>query len=649
MLSLIRRVIHSKVGLLVTFALLVLIALAFAAGDISSFSSGATGAPTGDVVATVDGRKITAAELQERAQTEMESLRQQQPTLDMVQFVNAGGLEGTLERMINGIALERFATDQGMVVSKRAIDGQIASIPALQGPDGKFSQTAYETLLAQRRLTDTQVRQDIARETSSQQLTLPTIGASQVPARLALPYASLLLEKRQGQMAFIPTRSLGAGAPPTDAEIAAFYKRMGARYVVPERRVIRYAVVTPGTVRASATPSEAEIVQAYQSQRAKYAATEKRTLVQVILPDQASASALTAKIKGGTPIADAARAAGLEAATLTGVEKAAYAAQASPELAAAAFAAPRGAIVGPLRSALGWTVVRVDSIEQVAGRTLDQVRGEITATLTAQKTVSALGKIHDALDDAIADRATFDELVADQKLAAMTSPSIVADGRDPDNAGMKPNPLLAPVIEAGFAAEQGDTPQIVPIGTDGSFAVVALDRITPAAKRPLAQIRDGVARDFAIDRARRAARKVAIDIVAGLNRGQPLASLLAATGLKLPPVQPLDASRAQLATAGNRIPPPLVLLFSMSERTAKLLEAPQNEGWFVIALSKIERGNAARRPEVINATRADIGKMIGREYVEQFAQAVRNQVGVEKNAAAIRAVRATLTGQGGTN
>src|SRR3546814_5573400 len=91
-----------------------------------------------------------------------------------------------------------------MRVSKRLVDGQIASIPALQGPDGKFSPEIYKSVLAQQRLTDAALRADMTREIFARQLIVPTVGASQIPMQVALPYAALLLEKRQGHVGFVP-------------------------------------------------------------------------------------------------------------------------------------------------------------------------------------------------------------------------------------------------------------------------------------------------------------------------------------------------------------------------------------------------------------------------------------------------------------
>ncbi|OYY89991.1 MAG: peptidylprolyl isomerase [Sphingomonas sp. 28-66-16] len=643
MLTFIRRLINSRTGVIFAFVLLGTIAVAFAVGDVTGIRSNGSGSASGSRAVTVGKSAISVDELKKRVQDEMESFRQQRPTLTMQDFLEGGGFEGTLERYINTIALDQFAQAQGMVVSKQVVDSQIASIPGLQGPDGKFSQTIYERLLAQRKLTDAQVRTEVARSVLTDQLTLPTVGASQVPNQLATPYASLLLEKRTGLAGFVPTRAMGAGAVPTDAEISTFYTRNIARYTIPERRVIRYAIVTPDQVKAGATPTESEIAKAYQQQAARFAATEKRSLSQVVIGDKAAADALVAKVKAGTPIDAAAKAIGLDAAKINDVDAKSYATQTSPEIAAQVFKADRGAVIGPIKAPLGWSVVQVGSIAQIAAKTLDQARPELVKELTAEKTAKAMADLRATIEDAINDKSTLAEIASDRKLQVATTNPVIADGRDPTNP-TPPDPKLAPIVAAGFAAETGDDPQLVPFGTDDGFAVVALDRVVAPAAPPKAELRDVLMRDFTIDRARRAARKVAAEIVAKVNKGTPLKDALAQASVKLPGTQPLAATRASLAANPNGAPPALALMFSMVKKTAKLLEAPEQGGWLIIYLDTVEERDASGNPQIINAMRADLGKTIGREYVQQFTEAVRRSVGVTKNDAAIAKARADLSG-----
>ena len=645
MLGFFRRMINSRIGLIVTFVLLGAAALAFAAGDVTGLRTTGMGGLTGNDVAKVGKGEVTIAQLRSRAQNDMEGFRQQQPTLDMATYITGGGLDGSLARLITSLAFTEFGTSQGMAVSKRTVDGQIASIPGLQGATGQFSPQIYQQLLAQRHLTDQGIREDIARDTMAQQLVLPTSGATQMPMQLALPYASLMLEKRSGSIGFVPTKAMPAGPAPTDADVAAFYQRNVARYGLPQRRLIRYAVVTPDQVTAQSTPTDADIAAAYKAQAARFAATERRTIQQVVVLDQAGAAAIAAKVKAGQSIADAAKAAGLEASTRSDVDKAAYASTSSPAVADAVFAAAKGAVVGPVQGPLGFTVAQVQSIEQVAAKSLDQAKPLLVPELTKQKMQVALSGIHDAIDDALAKNATFDEVVADHKLTPTSTPALTAGGIDPTQPGAKPDPVLGPVVQAGFAAQDGDAPQMVPMGTAGGFAVVALAKIVPAAPRPLADVRQAVIADLMADRARQAARKMAIAIVAAANKGTPFAQAIAASGAKLPAPRPITATRAQIAANPRAVPAPLALMFSMTANNTKMLEAPGGSGYFLVRVDQIVPGNAAGNAAVIAATQRDMGRGVGGEYVEQFIKAVRAQIGVKTDPGAIAKVRADLMGQ----
>ncbi|MBM7406106.1 MULTISPECIES: peptidylprolyl isomerase [Sphingomonas] len=644
MLAFVRRFLNSTLGKGIALAFLVVIALAFAAGDISGLRPGGA---SSDVVAKVGGHKVHDAELTKQVQQELEGARQRDPNVNMQQLIAAGGVENILQRLVTSIALEKFANKVGMAVNNKLVDGQIASIPAFQGFDGKFDQATFERAIAQRGMTPAGLREAIGRDMLAQWLVSPTVGATQLPEQIALPYASLLLEKRAGQIVLIPSAAVSQGNPPTDAELTAFYAKNRARYTVPERRVIRYALVRADSVAAQAAPTDAEIAQAYRAAASRFAATERRTVRQVVLADQNAANQLAAKVKGGTAIDAAARAAGLEAASFSDLDKAALGAQTSQAIATAAFAAGEGAVVGPVRSPLGWHVLRVEKVSKVAGKTLEQARPELVAELSRSKAAGAINAVQEKIDGAINDGATFAEVVSEAKLTAQSTAPVTSAGTNPDQPNTPADPALARVIEAGFGAEQGDAPQIVQIEQDGSFAVVGLDRVLPAAPRPLAQVRDVVQKAFVAERAQQEARKAAAAILAKVNGGTPLAQAVAASGLKVPAPTPLTATRAQLAAQQGNVPPPVELMFAMAPKKARLIAAPGNGGWFVVYLDSITPGDASGDKRAIASARGGLGQVVGQEYAEQFAEAVRRNVGVTKNDAAVARVRTTLAGQGG--
>ncbi|HEY0622219.1 peptidylprolyl isomerase [Sphingomonas sp.] len=652
MLTFLRSILFSTVGKVIALLLLVVIAIAFALGDITNLGGG--GGTSGGALVEVGGRKVTEAEVRSRLDDALARARQQQPALDMAQFVALGGYDQVLDDIVNRTVLEEYADEHGMAVSKAAIDGEIAGAREFADPlTGQFSQRAFDQFLQQQRLTADQIRADIRQGTLARWVASPAVGvvrgATYVSNQLALPYASQLLERRKGSVGYVPISAIAPGAAPTDAELTAFYNRNLARFTLPERRVIRYAVVRPDQFAESAKATEAEIAAAYKQDAAKYAPSTRRTLVQVIVADQSAANALAAKIKGGATMAAAAQGAGLQPSTIADAQKESFARASSPQIADAAFAAAQGGVVGPLRSPLGWHIVRVEKIEQVAGKTLDQVRGEIAAAVTQRKEAEALNGLRGRIDSAIAGNATFDEAVADAKLKAEVSPPLFGDGRTQESAAAAtptpPDPVLAQIAQAGFAMQASDDPQLVPLGQDGSFALVKTDRVIAAAPRPLAEVREAAAAGFIRDRQLQAARKVAMAVLADVNKGTPIADAMKKTGLALPPLQPLDAARGDLARAGMQIPPPVRLMFSMAARKAKMTEAPQGGGYWVVWLDAIQPGDASNDKALVAQTRAGLTQVVGAEYLEQFVAAARKAVGVKRDDAAIARLKAQLGGQ----
>ncbi|MBB5685083.1 peptidylprolyl isomerase [Sphingobium boeckii] len=643
MITFFRRLINSKIGIAICLGFLIIIGIAFAAGDISS-SMGSSSGLSSTTVAEVGKKDITNTEIVDRANAILSQQRQQTPGLDMATFLQQGGFEDILERSINSVGMTEFARKAGFGVSKRQIDAEILRIPAFYGPTGQFDRTTFDNFLRANKLSEIQVRDDIGSDLLSRQLMIPATGATRAPAGLSLPYAQLSLEGRSGGVGFIPTAAIPKGAAPNAAELAAFYKGNIGRYTLPERRVIKYALIGPENVAGKTVPSEADIAAYYKENAATYAARETRNLSQVIIQDQNAARTFEAKVKGGASFADAARQAGLSPLVLTGIEKTKLATDSSQAVADAAFATPQGGVAAPQRSGLGWHVVKVDSITTVAGRPLDAVRAEILPTLTQRKGAEALADLTTNIQNEIADGASFDDVVKKYGLKVVTTPAIVASGQNPDDQAFKPDPAFARFIGPMFQAQPGDDAIMETVVPDQMFALSYLESVVAPTPRPLAQIAPQVTLDMETDRAARQGRALADAAIAKIGKGMTLTQALKETGLNLPPVQTVNGKRRDLTRPNEQVPPPLALLFSMAEKKAKRLEAPQKQGWYVVYLDTITPGDVSTEPRAVPAFQAQFSQLYAQEYAAQFYGAAKADMGVVRNAEAIAAVKRQLSG-----
>lgn len=642
MITFFRRALSSWIVL----GLLALVMLAFIVTgvDTPGMMGGAGG---GTTVAKVDGKAITGNELLRRVQNQIDGARRQQPGFDQRAFLAQGGFEGVTNALISARALEAWGRDEGFAISKRLIDAQIAGIPAFRGPTGQFDEAVMRNMLAQARISEKELRADMASDLMRNQILAPATATSPVPAGLARPYATLLLEERKGMVGIVPFAAFIDARMPTDAEVAAAYKANIATFTRPEARNLRYALFGPEQVAARAAPTEADIATFYRENAADYAARDLRTLTQVITPSEAQARSIAAAARAGTALAAAAAKAGLEASTIASQNRADFARASGEPVAAQAFAIANGMVAGPIKGAFGWYVVRVDAISGTPARSLDQVRPEIAAQLGKQKADEALADLAGKVEDAIADGASFAEIVAANKLTIVDTPALLANGQPIDNPAWKAPAELPALLKTGFEAAADDRPTIETIVPNQRYALLGVAKIIPPMPLPLAQVRDAVIRQMIAGRAEQRARLTAERIVAAVNKGVPLAKAIADSGAKLPSPQPARARQIDVARAqgsGAQVPGPVRALFTLQKNKAQLVPGDQGGVFFVTQLIEVTPGNLAAVPGLLETTRTELARAVAPELSEQFVRAVSREVEIERNPTAITATKRQLSG-----
>ncbi len=286
---------------------------------------------SGGNVARVGDRNITLGELNDALQNRLKAERQNNPTLDMANFVEGGGLDSTLEQLINRYAIAVFGAEYGVAVSKRLVDSEIRKIPGAMGLDGKFSAEAFRAFAQQIGVSEEMIRDDITQNLFAQQILPAAASGPAAPDSLVLPYASLMLEKRSGQVASLPSSAFFPAAPPSRSGAGEILHGQCGQVHGP-RKAARSA--TPfSTTRLSlrkAKPSEADIAAYYKANAAKYAASQTRNISQVIVPTEAAAKSVVAQVAGGKSLAEVAGDLGLSVTSPATWHKASLSGTASP-------------------------------------------------------------------------------------------------------------------------------------------------------------------------------------------------------------------------------------------------------------------------------------------------------------------------------
>lgn len=649
MLSFFRSILNSKVGAAIALAALILIAIAFASGDVAGLRTSA-GLTSGTTVATVGSETVDATQLTQGANRALERVKQQQPAMTMKQLAAQGGLEQILDDLINRSAVHIFGQRHKIAIGDRLIDSEIAQIPAFQGVDGKFDQNAFRQALAQQGISEKGLRDDIARSLTAQQLMAPAAVGSVMPEYLARRYAGLLEETRSGSVVALPSLLFAPAGDPADAQLAAYYKGHTAQFVRPERRVIRYAAFGEDALKNPPVPTDAEIAARFEANKALYAALDKRRVTQLIVPTEAAAKAVVAEVQSGKSLEIVAKEKGLSAAPLDFFSKEDLSRQFSSSIADAVFAAPVGKLATPGRSPLGWHVIRVDEEQKKPARTLSEVKDELTKQITEEKRRKAFSDMLAHIEDQFENGANLPEVAKALGLEVTSTAPVTADGQVYMKPGETVPAELKPVLATAFTMDQ-NKPQVAPAVPGKTYVIYDVTEIAASAPAPLAEIKDDVKLAWKIDAGSQAAKAAAIRMQAEIRKGTPLEKAVADAGKPLPPVQQVAMSRPALTAAlqsGKQVPPPVALMFHMAQGTVKVQSAAQRRGWFVVLLKNIEPGKV-ESDELVKGAQRELGQQMGQAYSDALAGAIRKEVGVTRNATAIKAVHDQLAGTGAAN
>jgi peptidyl-prolyl cis-trans isomerase D len=592
----------------------------------------------------VGNQRVSTSELTNALRQNLEQARQQSPGLTMRAYVAGGGLDSSLNQLIDRTAIGVFGEKHGIVAGKRLVDSELAKIPGLQGLDGKFSDATYHQMLAQRQLTDAGVRDSIAQSLIARQALRPAQYGTVIPNGVVMRYAQILKEHRTGAIALLPAAAFAPTAAPSDAEIAAFYSSHHALFLRPERRVLRYVIFGDSVVKAAPAPTDTEIAAYYEANKAQYTASQSRQIAQLVAPTQAAAQAIADEVAKGKTLEAVATSKGLSAAPLGVVTQSALADQTSAEVATAAFAGKRGTLVGPVKGPLGWHLLRIDAITEKPGRSLEQAKSEITAKLAADKHRAALSDITAKLDDKLGRGYALTDAAKDIGLPLQTTPPITADGHVFNAPAATLPKELATLIKTAFTMDQPHLPQLAEVEAGKTYVAYDVDQITSAAPAPLAQIKGDVAAAMALENGYAGAQRAAQRLLVEVRKGAELATAMNGLGVKLAPPSPVSFTREQLGAMGQKVPAPISLLFAMAPNTIKLLAAPHNQGWIVVQLKQVQSDPvAANDPLLANAT-TELGQLTGKEYTEEMGLAMRAEVGVTRNAVAIKSVATQAIG-----
>jgi peptidyl-prolyl cis-trans isomerase D len=576
------QAIRTRAGSIIVKILFGLLIVSFGFWGIYTRSDYYQGHSPDTVVATVGEHSIRADELQRALQPTLERLRGQFGTaIDPRQVKQLGILDSVLGQLIDRSLLDQEAERIGLEVSDDAVRSAIYDNPAFRGPDGKFDRQLFAQALMINRLSEDELvarlRHDIPRSDLLQSLTAG-IGAAQPVVDILYRYRN---EKRLADIVAFPVAAVTDIGQPSEADLSKFYDSHPDLFRAPEYRGFTLASLSPADLEPTGELADDTLRKEYDQRKDEFETPERREIQQILAPSEAKAKEAEAALAAGKEWHEVAtKLAGQDPDT---IDLGLLSRQEIPhELGDVAFELPLDQPSQPIKTPLGWHLLRVVKIEPEATQSFDEAKPKIAAELKLQDAADRLDKIGNQADDALAGGGALADVAAKYGLKATTVAAADEGGRDP---GGKPVVLPAAsdeVLKEVFATNQGDTSRVLD-AKDGSIFAIHIDKVTPPEVRPLAAVKDKAVAAWQDEQRRDAATKEAEALAAAVTPDLGLAK--AATDKKMTLLAPAPLSRSE--TAGQTVPQALVTKL-FAAKPGDVVTASDASGAYAAQLKEIQ-------------------------------------------------------------
>ena len=476
------------------------------------------------VVASVEGREITAGRFRQAYQRQMQAYRAQFGSdIDERMLKQLGIDQRIVQQMIEEETALAEASRLGIRATDEEVRARIAAMPALQ-ENGQFvGDQRYLQILQMQNppLTPSDFEDEIRRAITTDKLRAALTNWITVSDKEVEDEFRRRNEKVKVALVAFPADKFREGLEATDAELNAYYDAHKNDLKIPEKRKVKYALVDMQAIRNTITVSADDVKRYYEDNEQQYSTPEQVRASHILLKtdgkDDAAvkkqAEELLAKAKSGADFAKLATqysedtASKVKGGDLDFFPKG----QMVPEFDKVAFSLKPGEISDVVKSQFGYHIIKVTDKKPAAKKTLDEVKPQIEDQLKWERAQAEAQRVADDVASKMKSPAEFDGYAKGRGLTVGESPLFA---RDEPIAGLGMAPAVA---ERAFEMKDGEVSE--PIRTQQGFAFITVtgkqDAYVPKLDEVKAKVRDEVLKKKAVDVARQKAASVGAQMKTG--------------------------------------------------------------------------------------------------------------------------------------
>ncbi|CAA7614581.1 Parvulin-like peptidyl-prolyl isomerase [Candidatus Terasakiella magnetica] len=596
------------------FALLTLSFVSWGVGDV--IRGGGNRGPAIEV-----GKiSISAGEVNTEFKREVERL---QPLfggkLTAAEARKLGLMDRTIDTIISRSLLDEAGRGLGLAANDEAIVRRTQSNPAFRGATGQYDRDVFRQRLARVGYTEESYLRAERSNTIRNQMGETLAGGIAAPAVLADPLQRYREERRVAEAIMIKDESVPLPAAPDAAALETYFKDNTGRFMAPEYRALTVLLLRPADVAGNVDIDEMMVREAYQQRQDEFNTPERREISQIVLEDQSAAAKATDLATQGKDLAVIAKELNSPVLDLGIVER-----RDLPDgLSDAVFKLASGKTGQPVKTALGWHVVKVSTIQAGRTRGFNEVKGQLEQDLRREKALDALSELATKLEDALGGGATLEEAGKRFNLKTVKVAALDAQGNGPNGKPVADLPKSDQFLDVAFHNEPGTESPLTEVQNNGYF-LLRVDGVTPPAPKALADIKTEVIATWQAEKRHDAAKAKADKLAERLKAGDSAQAVAQSAGVVVETTKPFTREGKE----GTALPAPVVAeLFRAAQGGVAVGTMPN--GVLVARLAKIIPVNPSENMAATAGARRQISQAVATDIVDQYLAALNASLGVK--------------------
>ena len=266
---------------------LALIILPFALWGVSSYEKSGNSA---DVVATVNGAKITQQELENALRQQQDRMRQQLgANFDPAMFDNPEMKRAVLDNLVTQRLLVERAKAARLVVPDEQVAQVIAGIDAFQD-GGKFDKKRYEAVLANQNMSPLMFEARLRDELLGQQMQDAYAQNGFAANRVADNVIHLNEQQRMVSVSPLSFQTFMTQAKVDDAALKKYYEQNPKEFQVQEQAKVEYVKFSADDLLAKVEVNKDDVRKYYDEHQNDFGTPEERRAAHILITVNAAAS-----------------------------------------------------------------------------------------------------------------------------------------------------------------------------------------------------------------------------------------------------------------------------------------------------------------------------------------------------------------------